>query len=83
VHFADGWNAFLLELIHIGLNTARSKNTLIVFELQGNACVFPGSTISCVGAPSRGKTTATVGMAASSVRFVSRDSAAAREWMPE
>src|SRR5208282_5245093 len=34
VHLADGWDTFLFELIHTSLNTACSKNTLIVFELQ-------------------------------------------------
>jgi hypothetical protein len=29
----DGWDAFLFELMHIGLHAARSKHTLIVFEL--------------------------------------------------
>jgi hypothetical protein len=34
VHLANGRDTFLFELIHISLNTACSKNTLIVFELQ-------------------------------------------------
>src|SRR5258708_6716766 len=34
VHLADGWDTFLFELKHISLNTTRSKNSLIVFELQ-------------------------------------------------
>jgi hypothetical protein len=34
VHLADGRDTFLFEFIYIGWNTACSKNTLIVFELQ-------------------------------------------------
>ena len=34
MHLADCRDTFLFELIHISLNAACSKNTLIVFELQ-------------------------------------------------
>ena len=34
MHLADGRDTFLFEFIYIGWNTACSKNTLIVFELQ-------------------------------------------------
>src|SRR5258708_28873834 len=34
MHLANSRDAFLFELIQIGLNTARSKGTFIVFELQ-------------------------------------------------
>ena len=48
-----------------------------------NACIVPGSTISCCGAPRSGAITDTVGTASSRVSFVTTSSDLARVEMPQ
>src|SRR3954465_121183 len=48
-----------------------------------NACIVPGSTISCCGAPRSGAITETVGTASSRVSFVTTSSALARVEIPQ
>ena len=48
-----------------------------------NACIVPGRTISCCGAPRSGAITATVGTASSLVSRVTTSSDLARVEMPQ